>query len=94
MRIFTASRTPPKNLSVTHINWDVREDIGELFSIIPEAIHGITYMPGTIHLKPFSRFSINDFKNDLEINVIGAYQNYSSKPKSFKESQWCIGSFC
>lgn len=38
----------------------------------PEVIDGLVYAPGSIHLKPFNRFSIDDFKNDFEINVLGA----------------------
>ena len=32
---------------------------------------GLVYFPGTINLKQFHRLSINDFQNDLNINVIG-----------------------
>ncbi len=30
------------------------------------------YAPGSINLKPFQRFSLDDFRNDFEINVLGA----------------------
>lgn len=38
----------------------------------PETIDGIIYTPGSINLKPISRLSENDFKDDFEINVLGA----------------------
>jgi NAD(P)-dependent dehydrogenase (short-subunit alcohol dehydrogenase family) len=39
---------------------------------LPEAIDGLVYMPGTIKLKPFHRLSIDDFREELEINLLGA----------------------
>ena len=32
----------------------------------------MVYCPGSINLKPINRLSIDDFKNDFEINVLGA----------------------
>lgn len=39
---------------------------------LPEEIHGIVYCPGTIKLKPFHRFSSQDFIDDFNIQVVGA----------------------
>lgn len=39
---------------------------------MPEEIHGLVYCPGSIQLKPFTRFSENDFLADFRQNVIGA----------------------
>ncbi len=38
----------------------------------PERVDGLMYAPGSINLKPFSRLTEDDFKNDFEINVLGA----------------------
>ncbi len=35
---------------------------------------GLIYCPGSINLKPIGRLSIDDFRSDFEINVIGAVQ--------------------
>jgi NAD(P)-dependent dehydrogenase (short-subunit alcohol dehydrogenase family) len=37
-----------------------------------ESLDMLVYCPGSINLKPFSRLSEEDFKNDYEINVLGA----------------------
>lgn len=37
-----------------------------------EQLDGLVYCPGSINLKPISLLSIEDFRNDFEINVIGA----------------------
>lgn len=41
-------------------------------SAFPEAIDGIVYCPGSINLKPFHRFTEEDFVADWNINVMGA----------------------
>jgi 3-oxoacyl-[acyl-carrier protein] reductase len=35
-------------------------------------LNGLVYFPGTINLKPFHRFTNQDFLNDIDINVLGA----------------------
>lgn len=35
-------------------------------------IHGLVYCPGSIRLKPIQRLTLDDFREDLELNVIGA----------------------
>ena len=37
-----------------------------------EKIDSLVYCPGSINLKPISTLSIEDFRNDFELNVIGA----------------------
>jgi len=57
---------PHQNL--THYSLDVLED--ELPNI--EEIDSLIYCPGSINLKPIARLKLEDFRNDFEINVIGA----------------------
>lgn len=38
---------------------------------IPDEIHELYYMPGSINLKPFKMLKESDFRNDFEINVMG-----------------------
>ena len=40
-----------------------------------EEIDSLVYCPGSINLKPISTLSIEDFKNDFELNVIGAVKS-------------------
>lgn len=39
---------------------------------LPETLDGFAYFPGTISLKPFHRFTDDDFLRDLEVNFLGA----------------------
>ncbi|MEY4540536.1 MAG: hypothetical protein RLZZ306_2293 [Bacteroidota bacterium] len=70
--IFSASRTKPDLEGITHFNWDAQNPDATIFGTLPEEIHGVVYCPGTINLKPFHRLSQDDFKNDFQINVLGA----------------------
>ena len=70
--IFSASRNQPDLAGITHITWDAQNPDATVFTPLPEEIHGVVYCPGTINLKPFHRLSQEDFKNDFQINVLGA----------------------
>lgn len=64
------SRTEPSlsHNNLTHIKSDILSD--ELPEI--EKIDALIYCPGSINLKPISRLKLQDFREDFEINVIGA----------------------
>lgn len=68
--VVNISRTAPENEfeNLKHYNCDVIND--ELPEI--DNADGLVYCPGSINLKPINRLSIDDFKNDFEINVLGA----------------------
>ncbi|WP_445430810.1 SDR family NAD(P)-dependent oxidoreductase [Chryseobacterium indoltheticum] len=53
----------------------------------PEVLDGVVYAPGSINLKPFNRLSIDDFKNDFEINVIGAVKVIQKLLPNLKKSE-------
>lgn len=54
---------------------------------LPEVLDGVVYAPGSINLKPFNRLSIDDFKNDFEINVIGAVKVIQKLLPNLKKSE-------
>ena len=68
--IINLSRNKPEltHTNLTHYNVDV------LSSDLPnlEDVTSIIYCPGSINLKPISRISLDEFREDFEINVIGA----------------------
>ncbi|GAA4940633.1 SDR family oxidoreductase [Algibacter agarivorans] len=69
-KVLNISRTVPEfeHANLSHFSCDVTKDD------LPKIEHadGLIYCPGSINLKPISRLSIDDFKNDFEINVLGA----------------------
>jgi NAD(P)-dependent dehydrogenase (short-subunit alcohol dehydrogenase family) len=56
---------------VKYMKFNVLEDTLNLDEL-PEEIHGLVYCPGSINLKPFHRFSEDDFINDFKLQVVGA----------------------
>ena len=80
--ITNISRTAPSlsHNNLTHISSDILSD--ELPEI--EVVDALIYCPGSINLKPIARLKLDDFRNDFEINVIGAVkaiQHYLPKLK-------------
>ena len=69
-QVFNISRNAPEvsNPNLKHFELNVLTDI------LPEIenIDTLIYCPGSINLKPIGSLSIDDFRNDFEINVIGA----------------------
>ena len=68
--VINLSRTPPtlNHQNLTHYNCDILTD--ELPQI--DELDTLIYCPGSINLKPISRLKLTDFREDFEINVIGA----------------------
>ena len=65
-KVFSYSRS---NSGSNHL--DILEDFEEIPNL-PDVVHGFVYCPGTINLKPFKRLKISEFRQDLEINYLGA----------------------
>lgn len=53
----------------------------------PDVIDGLVYAPGSINLKPFNRLSVDDFKSDFEINVLGAVKTIQKLLPNLKKSE-------
>lgn len=68
--VYNISRTAPDitHPNLKHFSLDVLQDA------LPDIaqIDSLIYCPGSINLKPIGSLSIDDFRNDFEINVIGA----------------------
>ena len=69
-RVYNISRSAPEltHPNLTHFGLDVlQEELPDL-----DEIDSLVYCPGSITLKPISNLSVDDFRKDFEINVIGA----------------------
>jgi len=69
-KVVAISRTKPE---YTHPNLTFHQ-LDVLTDTLPEIdqIDSLVYCPGSINLKPISSLTLQDFRNDYEINVIGA----------------------
>ena len=72
--IYVGSRTADTLTGIPgvhHLPMDVTDETLDL-ETLPKTLQGLVYCPGTIVLKPFQRLTIDDFKEDLNINLLGA----------------------
>lgn len=87
-KIINFSRTEiTSHSNVTHYSINVLED--ELPNI-EEEISGLVFCPGSINLKPINRLSLEDFRNDFEINVIAAVKVIQKYIKQLKNNQGSV----
>ena len=63
------SKSDVENVSFFEFN-SLKDDLDLVY--LPEKIHGLVYCPGSINLKPFHRFSDQDFIKDFSLQVLGA----------------------
>jgi NAD(P)-dependent dehydrogenase (short-subunit alcohol dehydrogenase family) len=67
------AKEPPQDSELSHldfISWDARSGVTPAIHL--EAIDGAVYCPGSIRLKPFHRFTKEDFMEDWQVNAHGA----------------------
>lgn len=81
--VVNISRTKPQwsHDNLTHYEADITKD--ELPDL--EALDGLVYCPGTINLKPIKSLKPDDFRNDFEINVLGAVKSVQKYIKNLKK---------
>ncbi len=86
--IYSISRSEPDfpaSLSYEHLNHNILED--EIPSdFLPDTIDGLVYCPGSISLKPFRSLSLDVFRHDYELNVLGAVKVIKAALKPMKKS--------
>jgi 3-oxoacyl-[acyl-carrier protein] reductase len=83
--IINISRTPPETShhNLRHYALDILKD--ELPDL--DVVDGLVYCPGSINLKPITRLSLDDFRTDFEINVLGAVKAVQKYLPQLKKGQ-------
>lgn len=87
-QIYNASRTKSEDWpeGLIHIPIDVLTNSELLAEQLPGNLHGLVYAVGSINLKPFSRYTEEDFINDYKLNVIGAARTIQMAYRSLRNS--------
>ncbi|MDL5513056.1 SDR family oxidoreductase [Arenibacter sp. M-2] len=84
-RVINLSRSVPEqhHANLTHYNVDI------LSGDLPEITNmdALVYCPGSINLKPIARLSLEDFREDFEINVVGAVKAIQKYLEVLKRSE-------
>ena len=70
---------------ISFIKHDVTKDNFDT-ALIPDKLDGFAYCPGSINLKPFSNYSDADFREDYEVNVVGAVKTIQKVLPHLKRS--------
>jgi len=86
--VIVASRQEGKlsELNVTHHPFDVlNDDITELD--LPDVLHGLLYLPGTINLKPFKMLRPNIFEEDMKVNFFKLVETTQGVLSKLKEAE-------
>ena len=83
-KVINISRSKPSIIheNLLHYNCDILVD--ELPDL--NEVDSLIYCPGSINLKPFSRFKIEEFQSDFEINVLGAVKAIQKYLPQLKQS--------
>ncbi|MBC6611243.1 SDR family oxidoreductase [Hymenobacter sp. BT507] len=88
--LYTASRHESPELAelgTTFLPLDVTEPFASTaFDALPDTLHGVAYCPGSIRLRPFERIAPTDFRQDFELNVLGAVHVLQAVVKRLKKS--------
>jgi NAD(P)-dependent dehydrogenase (short-subunit alcohol dehydrogenase family) len=71
-QVINFSRTASDLPGIENQIWDAESSSFDSFQQIEGPLTGLVYAPGTISLKPFNRFTIENFEKDLKINFLGA----------------------
>ena len=53
---------------------------------LPDVLHGFAYCPGSINLKPFRGLKPEHFREELELNLIGAVRCLQAVERAFKKA--------
>jgi len=89
--LFTASRHESAELvelGTTFLSLDVTQPFAPTtFDALPDTLHGVVYCPGSIKLRPFERIPVADFRQDFELNVLGAVQVLQAVMKRLKRAE-------
>lgn len=88
--VIVASRTKDDiaHLPIEHIEVDVLDDISALEDL--GELNGLIYAPGSINLKPFHRLGEDDFRNDFDLNVVGAVKSIQACLPALKDGQGSV----
>ncbi len=70
--VYVIARTSENLPSYATIHYQEFDALSDEKIDLPDELHGVVYCPGSINLKPFRSLKPEAFRNDFEINVIGA----------------------
>ena len=70
--------------NVNHIAWDATSE--DAVEGLPDEIHGLVYCPGSLNLRSFKTLKPATFREDFEVNVVGAIKAIQASLRGFKSA--------
>jgi 3-oxoacyl-[acyl-carrier protein] reductase len=88
VRVIVFSRSDNPHSDSPNLHWYRMNILDEDFdkSLIPETVDGLVYFPGSINLKPLTSLQPDDFRNDFEINFMGAVKSIKAFYRALRKS--------
>jgi NAD(P)-dependent dehydrogenase (short-subunit alcohol dehydrogenase family) len=68
---YNSTLPPAQDSGISYFKYNVLDD-ENTFDHLPDKIDGLVYCPGVINLKPFHRITPETFRQDYELQLIGA----------------------
>ena len=84
--VYVAARTNDQLPSSDKIHFQTFDALSEEALELPEELHGVVYCPGSINLKPFRSLKPQAFRDDFEINVVGAVKVLQATQKILQKT--------
>jgi len=87
--VLSRSNQGLQNLDARHVEFDVTQEATAqevLETKLPSQIDGLVYCPGSLNLRSFRSLSPDVFRQDFEINVIGAVKIIQASLGAMKQS--------
>jgi len=85
--VFVAARTDDQIPDFPNVDYQSFDALGEEQLELPNELHGVVYCPGSINLKPFRSLKPDAFRNDFEINVLGAVKVLQQAQKVLQKTE-------
>ena len=84
--VLSRSNDNLQNLNnLTHVPLDVTQnDVSA--DMLPDEIRGLAYCPGSINLRSFRALKADTFREDFELNVVGAVRTIQAALKGLKKA--------
>ncbi|MCX7728984.1 MAG: SDR family oxidoreductase [Bacteroidia bacterium] len=71
----------------TYFHYDVLQENNPLEELSIQTLDALIYCPGTVLLKPFEKISLQEFKTNLEVDVLGFIKTLQHFLPSLKKSK-------
>lgn len=87
-RVIALSRHPGELADMPGVEYHAFDVLQDEFpaAVLPAEIHGLAYMPGSINLKGFNTIKPEQFRDEFEINCVGAIRCIQASLKTLKQT--------